>query len=145
MNPAGVNITDVWTDLAPVRHGRFKRRKANELPLKMLDRILDIASSEGDLVLDPFGGSGTTYVAAELKNRRWVGCEIGDCQPIVRRFKMLEQDRRLLDGVRARLNVLFTADALRLRQKFGHKTSKYRLAGNGDGHSSRPQQPNLFD
>lgn len=47
-----------------------------------------MASDPGSLVLDPFGGSGTTYVAAELAQRRWIGSEL-DCGPIVRRFEDL--------------------------------------------------------
>ncbi|MFI5165762.1 MAG: DNA methyltransferase [Thermoanaerobaculales bacterium] len=130
MNPRGVNLTDVWTDIAPVRHARFKRRRANELPLKLLDRVLDIASAEGELVLDPFGGSGTTYVAAELKRRRWIGCEIGDCQPIIERFARLDREREILGELRANLNTLFTPAVLALRRRSGHDTSKYRLDGN---------------
>jgi site-specific DNA-methyltransferase (adenine-specific) len=131
MNPAGVNLTDVWTDLAPVRHSRFKRRKANELPLKMMDRILDIASNKGDLVLDPFGGSGTTYIAAELKGRRWIGAEIADCQPIVDRFAMIDKEIELLEKIHANVNVLFTEKSLQRRASNGLDTSRYRLPSTG--------------
>ncbi len=132
MNPRGVNLTDVWTDLSPVRHKKYKRRTgANELPLKMLDRILDITTEEGDIVFDPFGGSGTTYVAAELKNRRWTGCELGDCDPILARFKHLDAERENLERISTKKNVLFTADALKLRHRNGHDSSKYRLPSNG--------------
>jgi len=127
MNPRGVNLTDVWTDISPVRHARFKRRQANELPLKMLDRILDIASAEGDIVLDPFGGSGTTYVAAELKGRRWIGCELGDCQPILDRFENIDREREILAKLRGNINTLFTPASLVLRRRNGHDTSRYRL------------------
>lgn len=139
MNPRGVNLTDVWTDLSPVRHKKYKRRSgANELPLKMLDRILDIVTKEGDVVFDPFGGSGTTYVAAELKNRRWLGCEMGDCTPALDRFKHLAEERENLQRLYAKKNVLFTRDALALRKRHGHDSSRYRLA-NGDGGHSRDQ------
>lgn len=127
MNPRGVNLTDVWTDISPVRHARYKRRKANELPLKLLDRVLDIASEEGDLVVDPFGGSGTTYVAAEIKARRWLGCEIGDCSPIVERFQRLHREREDLRLVRTKVNTLFTSASLALRRRHGHDSSKYRI------------------
>jgi site-specific DNA-methyltransferase (adenine-specific) len=129
MNPRGVNLTDVWTDISPVRHARYKRRKgANELPLKLLDRVLDLASRPGDLVLDPFGGSGTTYVAAELKGRRWIGAEIGDCSPILARFEALDVEREHLATLRLNVNTLFTDDALALRERHGHDTSRFRLS-----------------
>jgi len=143
MNPRGVNITDVWTDLSPVRHARFKRRKSNELPLKMLDRILDISSREGDLVFDPFGGSGTTYIACELKGRRWLGSEIGDCGPIIKRFGNINIERELLEDIRRKVNVLFTEEALQLRSRNGHDTTKYRLSEEIEK-SAKDKQGQLF-
>ena len=44
-------------------------------PIKLIQRIILTASNEGDLVLDPFLGSGTTAVAAEELGRRWIGIE----------------------------------------------------------------------
>ncbi len=146
MNPRGVNLTDVWTDLSPVRHSRFKRRKANELPLKLVDRVLDIATREGDLVLDPFGGSGTTYVAAELKRRRWIGCEIEDCSAILLRFKKLDREKEILEAIQDRINVLFTPDALELRRRNGHDSSRYRIGMNGVATRAKASQAGgLFD
>lgn len=87
LNPKGLNLTDVWTDIPPVRHRGTKRRGANELSEKMLERVLTIASQEGDLVFDPFGGSGTTYAVAERMHRHWIGIELGDVEPIVARLK----------------------------------------------------------
>lgn len=87
MNPEGVNLTDVWTDICPVRHRKTKHRVANALPEKMLERILTISTQEGDVVLDPFGGSGTTYAVAERMKRKWLGIELGDVDPIIRRLQ----------------------------------------------------------
>ena len=42
----------------------------------MLKRIIIASSNEGDLVLDPFLGSGTTVVVAEQLKRNWIGIEI---------------------------------------------------------------------
>ena len=56
-----------------------KNRLYNELSVKLLDRVISFSSNEGDLILDPFGGSGTTYAVAELLNRNWIGVELGDC------------------------------------------------------------------
>jgi site-specific DNA-methyltransferase (adenine-specific) len=87
LHPAGLNLTDVWTDIPPVRHRATKRRAANELSVKLLRRVLEIATEPGDTVLDPFGGSGTTFAAAEELGRRWIGVELGDCEPIARRLR----------------------------------------------------------
>lgn len=120
MNPKGVNLTDVWWDIAPVRHAKYKRRNgANELPLKVLDRVIELSTDEGDLVFDPFGGAGTTYMAAELKRRHWLGVEIGPMDDIVRRFADIEQDRKVLNAQRGLLNALFPESVRRIRERNG--------------------------
>ena len=45
-------------------------------PLKLLDRLIRSATNEGDLILDPFNGSGTTGIAAFMLNRRFIGIEL---------------------------------------------------------------------
>ena len=89
MNPLGVNLKDVWTDIPPVRHWKFKSRKrrANALSTKVLDRVVEVTTRPGDLVLDPFGGSGTTYAVCERRNRRWVGIELDHCDEIIERLR----------------------------------------------------------
>jgi site-specific DNA-methyltransferase (adenine-specific) len=88
MNPLGVNLKDVWTDIPPVRHRKFKsaKRPANALSTKILERVIGMSTEPGDVVLDPFGGSGTTYAVCEDRDRRWIGIEIEDPQPIVERL-----------------------------------------------------------
>lgn len=89
MNPKGVNLKDVWTDIPPVRHWKFKskNRKANALSTKILDRVIELSTVPGDLVLDPFGGSGTTFVVCEQKKRHWLGIEIDFAQDIIDRLE----------------------------------------------------------
>lgn len=128
MNPRGVSLTDVWTDIPPVRHAKYKKREANALSLKLMDRVIAIASDEDSLVLDPFGGSGTTFAAAELTGRRWIGSEL-DCTDIVRRFESLDDDRDHLIQIHANKNTLFTRADLARRRKSGKAlSSDYRLA-----------------
>lgn len=128
MNPKGVNLSDVWTDIPPVRHAKYKKRDANALSLKLMDRIISMASDTGSLVLDPFGGSGTTYVAAELTGRRWIGSEL-DCSAIIQRFDALDDDRKHLAQIHANKNTLFRSLDLDKRQKNGKPLSKsYRIA-----------------
>jgi site-specific DNA-methyltransferase (adenine-specific) len=89
MNPRGVNLTDVWDDIAPVRHRKFKseHRKANQLSTRLLVRVVEMSTCPGDLVIDPFGGSGTTFDVCELLGRRWIGSELEDCTAIVHRLE----------------------------------------------------------
>lgn len=87
LHPDGITLTDFWEDTSPVRHQRFKTRDANELPIKIPERAILMATNPDDLVLDPFGGSGTTYVVAQKEGRRWLGCELGDCGPASKRLR----------------------------------------------------------
>jgi site-specific DNA-methyltransferase (adenine-specific) len=124
MNPKGVNLPDVWTDIPPVRHAKYKRREGvNELSIKLLDRVIELASNEGDLVLDPFGGAGTTYVVCELKARKWIGIELGPVDDILARFKNIDADREYLDKLRAGYNHLFLPRVAAERKKRGLWTS----------------------
>jgi site-specific DNA-methyltransferase (adenine-specific) len=88
MHPDGVNLTDIWTDIAPGRHKKFRLsgRKANVLSTKLLDRVVEMSTRPGDLVLDPFGGGGTTYSVRERKKRRWLGIEIESTDVIIERL-----------------------------------------------------------
>jgi len=89
MNPNGVNLTDVWNDITPVRHWKFKSRKrtANQLSTKLLERVVQMSTRECDIVLDPFGGSGTTYDVCERLDRHWIGMEIESCDVIIERLQ----------------------------------------------------------
>ena len=131
MNPFGINISDIWSDIYPVRHKNSKNRKYNELSVKLLDRIISIATNEGDVVFDPFGGSGTTFAVAQILKRRWIGCELGDCETIKHRLLNPSQDEEHLKKIRENSNCLFTANAKKLRKKNGfwvssdfHKSSE---------------------
>lgn len=122
MNPVGVSLTDVWKDIPPVRHRKFKRRDdANELSIKLLDRVISMASKPGDVVLDPFGGSGSTYAVCEIKGRRWIGMELGPVEQIIQRLgpENLHVEAGFLSDYRNELNVLFPPAVLRERQKRG--------------------------
>ena len=117
LNPEGISISDVFTDINPVRHKKYKNRSANELPLRLLHRLIALSTNEGDLILDPFGGAGTTYVVAEYLNRHWIGMEIGDIQVIIDRLNNIKRDAEFLDQIVKESNVLFTEEQVKLRQK----------------------------
>jgi site-specific DNA-methyltransferase (adenine-specific) len=89
MNPLGVNLKDVWTDIPPVRHWKFKSRKrpSNALSTKVLERVIELTTKPGEVVLDPFGGSGTTYAVCEQRDRYWIGVELDFCPEIVERLQ----------------------------------------------------------
>lgn len=120
LNTSGINLTDVWNDIPPVRHRIYKTRSSNELSLKLLERVISLASNEGDVVFDPFGGSGTTYIVSEILNRRWIGCEIGPIDTIVKRFNDYDFHQKMIADIQKEKNVLFTEEAKKLRIKYNH-------------------------
>lgn len=64
-----------WTDIAGYSS---KTGFSTENAEILLDRAIEVCSSENDLVCDYFGGSGTTMAVAMQKNRKWLGVEMGD-------------------------------------------------------------------
>lgn len=72
----GVPLTDVWE--LPFLNPKANERTGypTQKPLHLMERLIELSTSEGDLVLDPFCGSGSTLVAAKLLNRRYVGIDI---------------------------------------------------------------------
>lgn len=73
----GMPIQNLWTDI-PEINSRAQERLGypTQKPEALLDRIISASSSEGDLVLDPFCGCGTTIASAQKLKRRWIGIDI---------------------------------------------------------------------
>ncbi len=74
----GVPLNDVWE--IPYLNPKANERVGypTQKPILLLERIIEIASDEGDIVLDPFCGSGTTLVAGKLKKRKVIGIDISE-------------------------------------------------------------------
>jgi len=73
----GKPFGDVWADIFPINSQAAERLGyPTQKPLPLLERIIRIGSNEGDLVLDPFCGCGTTIAAAQRLNRQWIGIDI---------------------------------------------------------------------
>jgi site-specific DNA-methyltransferase (adenine-specific) len=87
LNDEGLNLTDFWEDTSPVRHNKFKTRVANELKPMIPERAILMSTNPDDIVLDPFGGGGSTFQMAEKNKRYWIGSEVGACEPIAERLQ----------------------------------------------------------
>jgi adenine-specific DNA-methyltransferase len=77
-NPNGKLPGDVW--YFPHVAGTFKKRKDHPamFPEKMIERIIKACSNQGDIVYDPFAGTGTTLHVARELNRNYIGSEISE-------------------------------------------------------------------
>ena len=74
-DPAG-QVGSVWRIPPPPRREKTYGRHPTQKPLRLVRRALLACTREGDLVFDPFCGSGTTAVAAKELNRSFVGTEL---------------------------------------------------------------------
>jgi site-specific DNA-methyltransferase (adenine-specific) len=75
-HPDGRMITDVWPISFISTTSKERTGYPTQKPLALLERIILASSNEGDVVLDPYMGSGTTIEAAAKHGRQWVGIDI---------------------------------------------------------------------
>ncbi len=74
----GVSLQDIWQDIYAVNSQAAERLDyPTQKPESLLGRIILASSNPGDLVMDIFGGSGTTAAVAEKLGRRWITCDFG--------------------------------------------------------------------
>ena len=102
----GQQMTDVWRIPAVSRWEKQQGKHPTQKPLRLLYRIILASTNEGDTVLDPFSGSGTTGIAANLLGRKYVGIEQDEqfCELSLRRRQALEDDKtrtNLFDKMRS--------------------------------------------
>jgi site-specific DNA-methyltransferase (adenine-specific) len=73
----GKPLGDVWSDILPL-NSQAKERLGypTQKPVSLLERIINMSSNPGDVVLDPFCGCGTAVIAAQKLGRRWIGIDI---------------------------------------------------------------------
>ena len=74
-NNGGQQMTDVWRIPAVSPWEKQEGKHPTQKPLRLLYRIILASTNEGDTVLDPFSGSGTTGIAANLLGRKYIGIE----------------------------------------------------------------------
>jgi adenine-specific DNA-methyltransferase len=85
----GSVIQELWADIKPVLGKSKEFLYPTQKPEALLERVIKASSNESNLVLDCFGGSGTTSAVAEKLNRRWITCDLG-------RFAIHTTRKRLL-------------------------------------------------
>ncbi len=76
MHQFGPLLSDVWTDIHRIRHKNRRDEHPCQLPVHLLERLLLMSTDEGDVVFDPFIGTGTTAVAAKRLGRKFIGIDV---------------------------------------------------------------------
>lgn len=71
----GTQMTDVWRIPAVSSWEKLQGKHPTQKPLRLLYRIILASTNEGDTILDPFSGSSTTGIAANLLGRKYIGIE----------------------------------------------------------------------
>lgn len=79
---------NTWWESKEVGHNQEAKREIIALnskdvfgtpkPERLIERVFNLATNEGDIILDSFLGSGTTAAVAQKMGRRWIGIELGD-------------------------------------------------------------------
>lgn len=94
-----VNMKDYWTDIGILATSSKERMNyPTQKPEDLLSRIIKSTTNPGNLVMDFFGGSGTTMVAAEKLERRWITCDLGKLSYLTMQKRILQiQDSKSLE------------------------------------------------
>ncbi|GIK63192.1 MAG: methyltransferase [Chloroflexota bacterium] len=150
MHPFGFLVSDVWTDIHRIRHASRRDEHPCQLPIHLLERLVLMTTDVGDVVLDPFLGTGTTAIAAKKLQRNYVGIELDTFYYGVAQKKLDEiKEPTLYQGYPVsmflgKIQSIRDCDAAELFPKQLTSTEKKRKksAANGDnGHESTETEP----
>jgi len=86
----GVPLSEVWDDIKNVSGNETIGYPTQKTEI-LLQRIIELASNEGDVVLDPFVGGGTTVAVADKLNRKWIGIDQSVMAVKVTDFRLKKQ------------------------------------------------------
>jgi site-specific DNA-methyltransferase (adenine-specific) len=102
-NPLGAKPRDVFEVPTLTNGMREKTTHPTQKPLELVRRLVAAATHADALVVDPFAGSGTTFVACEALGRRWLGCELDPSfQRLIVERLSTPVDAGVSDGAEAR-------------------------------------------
>jgi len=109
-------IGNLWDDISSFIKPPESVKYPSQRPVALMERILKLCSSEGDIIIDPFLGSGTTLVAAARLGRGWYGCDSSSDAIDATKFR-LSQHSNLNPG----------KDYLIGNNKYINKCDKYKI------------------
>jgi site-specific DNA-methyltransferase (adenine-specific) len=75
INNIGKQMRSVWSIPLTPQNEKLNKGHPTQKPVELLRRIISSSSDEGDLILDPFNGSGTTGIVSKMLNRKYIGID----------------------------------------------------------------------
>lgn len=94
---SGKQMRNMWEIPLTPRSERKYGKHPSQKPVAVVNRIMLAGTNEGDLILDPFSGSGTTAVVAEQHNRKWIMIEKDDTYNQIAQMRIDELSNRLFE------------------------------------------------
>ena len=98
----GIALNDVWDDIMSFQQAATSSEITSyptQKPEELLARIIKASTNEGDLIMDFFGGSGTSMAVAEKLGRRWITCDLGKLSYLTMQKRLLQiQDSKCLES-----------------------------------------------
>ncbi len=118
----GRKISNLWNDIVPISSNSKERiGYPTQKPEKLLERIIKMASNEGNTVLDAFVGGGTTVVVADRLKRRWIGIDQSVQAIKVTEFRLNKEQNLFSKPFSVQLHK-YDYDTLRYREAFEFET-----------------------
>jgi site-specific DNA-methyltransferase (adenine-specific) len=114
MHKFGPLVSDVWTDIHRIRHKKRRDEHPCQLPIHLLERLLLMSSDEGDVILDPFIGTGTTAIAAKRLGRKFIGIDIDPKYIEITNRKLEQVEPTVINGCYVSI---FLDDVITVRDK----------------------------
>lgn len=138
MHPFGALVSDVWTDIHRIRHNVRRDEHPCQLPIPLLERIVLMSTDPGDIVLDPFLGTGTTAIAAKALGRHFVGIDLDPEYVNIANEKLERTEETTYQGYfvsnfLGKIQSIRDIDAAKIFPPQLTTVEKRRLRGNGDG------------
>ena len=112
IHPYGTLLSDVWADIHRIRHNSRRDAHPCQLPEPLLERLILMTTNEGDVVLDPFIGAGTTALAAKRLGRNYIGIDIDP------KYQKIVTDKLRKVNYRSSNGYKYNGDGLEIASKY---------------------------
>lgn len=141
MHPFGALVSDVWTDIHRIRHNVRRDEHPCQLPIHLLERIVLMSTDPGDIVLDPFLGTGTTAIAAKALGRHYIGLELDPMYKRIAEDKLAQVKPSKYNGYYVshylgKIQSIRNIDASQLFPPQLTSTEKKLIKANGNGNGN---------